>query len=197
MSKKSTTHLPSAAENLQKKTDHHMMIIAIFLALSMVVWFIIFSLGRSQLDQLDLINKEIKTTFVSDQNLNQLNQFVDANSNTLNRVNQFFPNETNIIETLESIETIVKKYDEGGVVNIVSIQAVPKEGQLHIPLTIVASSSLESLTKLLRELEKLPLILEISSVDLIHTSASALQINLGVNLYVDDPFIPAPTTSAR
>lgn len=187
----------SAAAHLEHRTDKHLMVIIILLVVGIVVWFVLYSLGKQQISELKLTQQEIETTFVSDQNLNLINQFVDANSLTLLKVNDFFPNETNIIQTLESIEAIVKTYDDQATVKISSTQPVPKDDQLHIPLTINLNTSLEGLTRLLREIEKLPLILEINSTNLLHTSENALQITLGINLYVDDPFIPAPANPAN
>lgn len=182
----------SAAAHLEHRTDKYLMIIIILLVISLVIWFLLYTLGKQQISELKLSQQEIETTFVSDQNLNLINQFVDTNSLTLLKVNDFFPNEGNIIQTLESIEAIVKTYDDKASVKISSAQPVPKDDQLHIPLTLNMNTSLEGLTRLLREIEKLPLILEINSINLLHTSENALQITIGINLYVDDPFIPAP-----
>jgi Tfp pilus assembly protein PilO len=187
----------SAAAHLEHRTDKYLMVIIILLVVSIVVWFVLYSLGKQQISELKLTQQEIESTFVSDQNLNLINQFVDANSLTLLKVNDFFPNEANIIQTLESIEAIVKTYDDQATVKISSTQPVPKDDQLQIPLIINLNTSLEGLTRLLREIEKLPLILEINSTNLLHTSENALQITLGINLYVDDPFIPAPANPSN
>lgn len=187
----------SAATNLQKKTDHHLMAIAIVLVLGLVLWFIFYSIASQQLAEIALIRQEIEATHVSDQQLNSLGNLIDANVTTIESMDQFFPTETNIIATFEVIENLIKKYDPQAVINIPSETPTKKNEQLQIPLQIRLTITLESFTRLLREIEKLPLLFQINSLSINHSGTNALQINLGTSLYVDEPFLQPKTDTTN
>lgn len=180
---------PSASVNLQKKTDRHIMVIATTLILGLVLWLIFYTLSKQQLAEIELTRQEIESTHVSDQQLITLGQLVDNNAEVIQKMFEYFPNEENIIDTFEIIEMISKKYDPQAIVNIPSETPTKKGDQLQIPLEIKLNTTIESLTKLLREFEQLPLFIEINSMNITHTDTNVSQISLGVSLYVDEPFV--------
>ena len=180
---------PSAAQNLLKKSDRRLMLIAVVLVFGLLLSIVLYMLSKQQAKDTAIIQKEIQTISVSDQNLASLNQFVDLNSSQIDKIFAVFPKDTDIISVLETIESKIKQYDEDGSVNISSPNAAKKHGEMQITLQINLNGSIYDLTRLMRELEKLPFILKFSSIDINSLGGDQSAISIGTTLYVDDPFV--------
>lgn len=178
----------SAAANLAKKTERFMLSVAAILVLSIFISGVLFWLSKNQTSDIGVIQEELHTYALSETNTTELNQFVDANIDTIAAIEEVFPTNDTIVPVLKNIEAVVLKYDSQAIVGFIDSVPTKKNNELQIPMSINLTSDINTAFMLLRELEKLPLVLEVTNLNITNRQSIPI-IDIKAVLYVNDPFI--------
>jgi hypothetical protein len=178
----------TAANNLNKRSDKYAYMIAITIALGLMVNFALISVGKQQIGQIEVIRNEMNTSAISDANLKDLSQYVSQNQSDIKTIFNVFPNPNNesIIIALEALEALIGRYDEEAKISFSSKTTLKKNSESYIPLQISLNLARSQLISLLRDIERLPYIIEVTSINLNMERDPHNQVVIGASLYVDD-----------
>jgi Tfp pilus assembly protein PilO len=105
-------------------------------------------------------------------------------------INNIFPNNENILDTIQNIETILTQFDPNSSVRIPNPNPTKNGTQLIIPLSLRFRSSVDQAMLVLSDIEQLPNVIEITSLDLktAQGASNAAELAVSANVYVQDPF---------
>lgn len=117
-------------------------------------------------------------------------QLAGSKVKELNTVSDTFPDESSIIMVMQKLESLVKKYDNNGTVKFAPQAQIKVNGQLGVSLVFTFKALPTEVISFLRELEKLPHVIEVTKLDLKTPEgvSNPAEVYLGVILYVQDPF---------
>lgn len=181
---------PQATTTLNQKTSRLTLIAAAILVAGFVLVAVLVMLTNNLLKKQQTLVQQKITTQQSVTGTASLISFVQSNLDQLKLILDIFPDEATIIETLQTLEVLVHAFDLDGKVNFSSATPVLRSNQLEIPVQIHLRTTPYNSLNLLRQLERTPYIIEIINYELkaSPTSSAAAEVDLGVVLYVQDPF---------
>jgi Tfp pilus assembly protein PilO len=134
--------------------------------------------------------EELANLQTSVQNMASLQDYVKANAADLKQIDTLFPNEDDFVYVLQDIEGVVKATDPEGSVKVGAPKPTKSQNQNTLPLSIKLKTDTNGTITFLRQFERLPYIIQISSLELKShpESPDQLEISLTVRLHVAEPF---------
>lgn len=181
---------PSAAANLERRLNRQLLVLAVYV-------LIVFSIGTMLAYLSHTLSQELRTeiqqqvnTNLSEDGAKTLQSLIRTHPETTQLLIRAIPNDTTFPELIATLENITKVYDPKSEIRVPSDKPVKIKSELTIPLQIKLSLSAPNFSDLLKTIEQLPYIIEVTGIDLQMPSGSGGLINctLGVRVYVQDPF---------
>lgn len=180
----------TAANTLNQKANRLILATATLIGAGCIIIIVLFVLTNNLLKKHQTLVQQKISTQESVSGTESLIGYVSKNLDSLKLILDIFPDELTIIETVQILESLVQTYDANAKVKFSSLTPVAKNNQLYIPLQLNLHTTPYNSINLLRQLERLPYVVEVTNYETKVPSAasSAAEINLGVVLYVQDPF---------
>jgi hypothetical protein len=113
---------------------------------------------------------------------------VSDHAQEIERINDVFPNETTIDIVYQNILTLAKKTDSGSTLSFNSLVPAKQNNQTMLPMTLDLRAPHYEVINLLTELERLPYIIEIISIELTNPASLDGHATIQFRLYVDEKF---------
>jgi hypothetical protein len=124
----------------------------------------------------------------ANQESESLHQFIVTNRTSLEKMSLALPSESMMIGVIQDVESVLNQFDPQASVKFSSQNPVKSGQDLIIPLNLSLQLPLNKLTPLIDELNGLPYLTQLLTVDA-QTNGELTQIIINMRLYVKDPFI--------
>lgn len=140
--------------------------------------------------QIKLTQQEIDTAGQSQQTTQAINDLISDNPQEIERLTTALPNQSTIIVFIEEVNALVHEYDKAGIVRFTATNPTKINNQLAIPMYMKANMTTVTLVSFLRRIERLPYLIEITSLDVKSPQGvgGPADVSIGANVYVQDPF---------
>jgi len=130
-----------------------------------------------------VLGQDKKIVSASEELENQYGKEIEA-------ISQVFPNEETLPDLLSTLENLIKLYSDSGTLKFNSLVPVKEQDRLYLLMAIVLKTDLERLYTLFIELEELPYLTHIVSVNgkMPGVFDSVGEISILLKIYVQNPF---------
>jgi hypothetical protein len=179
---------PSAATNLNTHTEKYLAVTAIVTVLSTLLAISGIYFSFQHLKTYYALKQETTALESSRLNTQELFSFVSDHAQEIERINDVFPNETTIDIVYQNILTLAKKTDSGSTLSFNSLVPAKQNNQTMLPMTLDLRAPHYEVINLLTELERLPYIIEIISIELTNPASLDGHATIQFRLYVDEKF---------
>ena len=150
---------------------------------------IVYFSAKNPMMKLTTLKQTITSTKVSDLQINQTQNFVANNQESIESIISVFPAESDFLDFLITLETMLAVIDPGAKLTPGS-SPVKAGQQLTVPLQLQFTGTIYTLEDFFIQLERLPYIIEVTSLELKSPSglAQPSEIVASLRVYVEDPF---------
>ena len=186
---------PSATE-IRAKSTRNLKIIAILTLILFFLNIFLIYLSQSRIKQNKTIKEQIITTGHNSQNLEIAVEFLNTQADQMSIIKKTLPNEAELVEFIQTIEVIAKTHATNHQLKFSVKSPQGLTGEKFIPFIIELSTNIENTLEFLKKLEKLPYIVELTSLETekFEGSNSILKVTITSRVYVRDPFKPETPT---
>ena len=179
---------PSAVVNISRRVERIMSVNAIILVLATLIVIITTLLSFQSIKTYHTIKQEIQTIGKSQQNTTELLDYVDQNREIVAQIESVFPTESSIDIAYEKILDAAKKIDENATLKLkANIPGIVNQ-QAILPMELDLSTNASGAMNLLRIIERLPYIIEVSNIELTNPLNENGVGNIQIRLYVANDF---------
>ncbi len=185
--------MPATTEmttTLNRKASRLTLATISFLVFGSVITALMLYLTHNQVKKHATLVQQRLTTQQSLSGTQSLAGYVRTNLASLQQILNVFPDESNIIEPIQALESLVQTYDPRGTAKFPSVTPVSVNNQLSIPISLKLTLSPYRSVEFLRQLERLPYIFEVTNYDArwSNDASSSAELDIKLVLYVQDPF---------
>lgn len=180
---------PSAARNIIKRIERLLSISFILLILATLIITITTILANQKIKSYFTKQQEIQTFIRSQENTNELLDYVETNKEIVSQIETVFPNETNIDISYQTILSAAKEVDDNAQLKIKANLPTTHNGKSILPMELVASTNTAGTISLLRRIERLPYIIEVSTIEMQNPLTTEGTTTILFRLYVDNEFV--------
>ena len=157
---------PSIKSNEIAKQTKRFAVLAVatsllFIALSFVLVLLI----NNQQKQLQSIRKQISTKTTDIQSQDQTAEFIETNTQTINSFLKVLPNENSLVDFVDAVESLSNSTTSSSSLEFSALAPTGSDIAKYIPFVITLSTNMPNFYQYLNQLERLPYIIEISSIE--------------------------------
>lgn len=186
----SPSSIQSASHNLHQKTIKTIYLVIAIIVISIGINILIQFLTHNNIRRLHQLQTQAiksKDTAISNQ---YLLQFIAENEQQLPIIDQALPDQNTIFVFAEAVNQLIATYDPAGRIDFSTTSPIKVDNQLTVPIIIKLNSTPYELISLLRQIERLPYLIEITSINGSFPDGITNQapIILGGRVYVAEPF---------
>jgi uncharacterized protein YydD (DUF2326 family) len=178
----------TAFGNIAKKTEKLISLSVIIIVITLIISITFLSLSFQKMKTLQTIKQELQTVQQSQQNTDELRNYISSNSQIIISIDSVFPNEANIDQVYNQLSELVETIDDNGKITFGSIIPTQVNQQAALPMRIELSSSQTEIIDFLKNLERFPNIIEVYDVTITEPLSKDGHAIILFRLYVDDQF---------
>jgi Tfp pilus assembly protein PilO len=179
----------SAATNITKRTHRQLLISLVIVIAALITQILLAHFAWQNTSTTVADTQEQMNAHLSSDGVNAAQAFVTKNPEAAQILIDTFPNQSTFPNIIALLEGLVSIYDPRGQIAPAN---VPKkvQNELSLPLEISFTAGLLDLTDFLLQLEQLPHVIEITSLEIRSPQGQdeSVNINIGTRVYVQDPF---------
>jgi len=162
-------------------------VIAIILVLTNVVLMVLVGSKTKQLAQ---IKQQIAVKTSDDKNLQSSVDYLAQNQKQLDDIINALPNESRLVEFIDTIESVSSENSNNSTLEFSAIAPASLAQDKYLPFVINLVTDMPNFQQYLTKLEKLPYVIEITSIQAKATddSSKLWEFTIAARVFVQDPF---------
>jgi len=174
---------------IKAKTSSLLKITLITISLLTITTIIIVVLINNKLKQLNLINQQLSAKGQDNQSLDVALAYLGNNQQQIDLILNTLPNESQLIDFIAAIESMSATFSNQHSIEFSALAPTGSGNWKYIPLILKLTTDQANFELFLAGLEKLPYIVEVTSIDSQTEAAPAVwNYTLAIRVYVQNPF---------
>lgn len=149
--------------------------------------FVLVSVNQNQVITLNRTKQDVlaqQQTAIDNENFSK---YITDRPHYMQMIQAAVPNEEMLVSFLQDMESAVREHDQEGKVVLIGTSPARSGVDLIIPVTIQLTTPMEQLPDLLTTLNKLPYLMQLTSVESNQAEGGARHV-IGFKLFVQEPF---------
>lgn len=177
-------------ESKKQQQINPITMLALMCILIMVINFLFLLLSRNSASTITLLNKELVILDQEQRIISRSADVYDQYKDDIDIVSSVFPSSETILTFIETLEKVSQQISPSSTVKFNSLTPLRDGDSSYLLLTISLKTDIEGLTKFLDEIELLPYMTHVTSINA-NTPDGFVRpsdIAVGLKVYVQDPF---------
>lgn len=163
------------------------IVIAVILIITNMILMVLIGSKTKQLAQ---IKQQIAVKTSDDQNLQSSIDYLNQNQKQLEDIVNTLPNESRLVEFIDTIESVSGENASNSSLEFSAIAPTSLAQDKYLPFVINLVTDLPNFQEYLKKIEKLPYVIEITSIQAKTTDSSGKlwEFTIAARVFVQDPF---------
>jgi predicted PurR-regulated permease PerM len=176
-----------------RKSDRSVLWISLVTILVVFVNSLFLLLSTSTSKAIRLLEGQVTQLKQEERIVKASEQLYEDYQDEIQIVSSVFPNEVTIPQFIQSLEGLIRPYSDSYAVRFNSLTPLAEQERLFLILTITMHTDLARLYDLLEQLETLPYMTHITSMNVKTPDgfSGIAEVNVTLKVYVQNPFTPA------
>lgn len=173
-----------------KTTEIKTLVLITVASILLIVHVLFIWLSGNQVKTIQLLREQLKV-FEKDQQLIKASETLSNQyAREISIISKVFPTEGTMPEFIRTLETLLKNVSLEYSLKFNSLQPIPEQDKLYIPLTITSKLEFDKLIKLFSDLETIPYMTHITqfTINVPEGITKPLSVQMVLKLYVKKPF---------
>lgn len=178
------------AAQVQQRTKRSLIISGVIVCVMSVVNIGLVIMSSSKTKALAQTRQQIETTKAINQDLDDTTLYLTNNESRLRDLIQVVPKEPQLVQVLQTLENVSSLHGTSRSIVFTANAPAGMPNQKYLPFEMEFTTDITNLTQFLSRLEKLPYLIEISTIDIQtpYEDKTILVVEIQAKLYVQDPF---------